>query len=80
MEELEQKLPLEKTGLDLSLLKRGTKEELNHIFHDVATSLDEREKFGVRNDELCSLFAYTQEQIQRELAKYYKIKFFRGNS
>jgi len=74
IEELERKFPFKETGLDLSLLKRGTREELDEIFYDMAIAIDERKKFGVENNGLCLLIAYAQEQIQRELVKYYKVK------
>ena len=74
IEALKQKFPFKKTGLDLSLLKRGTREELDEIFCDMAITIDERKKFGVENNGLCLLIAYVQEQIQRELVKYYKVK------
>ncbi len=74
IEELERKFPFKETGLDLSLLKRGTREELDEILHDMAIAIDERKKFRVENNGLCLLVAYVQEQIQRELVKYYKVK------
>lgn len=74
IEELERKFPFKETGLDLSSLKRGTREELNEIFYDMAIAVNERRKFRVENNGLCLLIAYAQEQIQRELVKYYKVK------
>jgi len=74
VEALKQKFPFKKTGLDLSSLKPGTREELDEIFCDMAIKIDERKKFGVENNGLCLLIAYVQEQIQRELVKYYKVK------
>ena len=66
--------PFEETGLDLSLPEHGTREELDEIFHDKAITINERKKFGIENNGLCLLIAYVQEQILRELVKYYKIK------
>jgi len=74
IEELERKFPFKETGLDLSSLKRGTREELNEIFSDMAIAVNEQRKFRVENNGLCLLIAYAQEQIQRELVKYYKVK------
>ena len=74
MEALERKFPLKETGLDLSLPEHGTREELDEIFYDMATTINERKKFGIENNGLCLLIAYVQKQILRELAKYYKIK------
>jgi len=74
IEELERKFPFKETSLDLSLLKRGTREELNEIFYDMAITIDERKTFGVENNGLCLLIAYAQKQIHQELVKYYKVK------
>jgi len=74
IEELERKFPFKETGLDLSSLKRGTREELDEIFSDMAIAVNEQRKFRVENNGLCLLIAYAQEQIQRELVKYYKVK------
>jgi hypothetical protein len=74
IEELERKFPFKETGLDLSSLKHGTREELNEIFYDMTIAVNEQRKFRVENNGLCLLIAYAQEQIQRELVKYYKVK------
>ena len=74
MEALEQKFPFEGTDLDLSLPEHGTREELDEIFYDMAITINERKKFAIENNGLCLLIAYAQEQILRELVKYYKIK------
>lgn len=74
IEELERKFSFRETRLDLSLLKRGTREELNEIFYEMAIIVNERRKFGVENNGLCLLIAYAQKQIQQELVKYYKVK------
>jgi len=67
MEALKRKFPFKKTGLDLSLLKYGRRDELDEIFCDMAVTIDERKKFGVGNNGLCLLIAYVQEQFNENL-------------
>jgi len=74
IEELDRKFPFKETGLDLSLLKRGTREELDEIFYDMAITVNERRTFRVENNGLCLLVAYAQKQIHQELVKYYRVK------
>ncbi len=74
IEELDRKFPFKETGLDLSSLKRGTREELDEIFYDMAITVNERRKFGIENNGLCLLVAYAQKQIHQELVKYYRVK------
>jgi len=68
-EELERRFPFKEKGLDLSLMKTDVREELENIFQDMALAVRERKKFGVENNGLCLLIAYSQEQIQRELRR-----------
>jgi hypothetical protein len=74
IEELERKFPFKETGLNLSLLKCGTREELDEIFYDMAITVNERRAFRVENNGLCLLVAYAQKQIHQELVKYYRVK------
>jgi hypothetical protein len=70
LRELQERFPFAETHLDLSLLKLqpDAEEEIENIFYDMATSLKDSEMV-VRNNGLCLLIAYAQEQIQREARK-----------
>jgi hypothetical protein len=69
LEELERRFPFKETGLDLSLLKAEDRRELHGIFEDMAIAINERRKLGIKDNGLCLLIAYAQEQIQREARK-----------
>ncbi len=70
LRELQDRFPFAETHLDLSLLKLqpDAEEEIENILYDMSTSLKDSEML-VRNNGLCLLIAFAQEQIQREARK-----------
>ena len=50
-DELERRLPFMKTGLDLSVLNKETREEISKAFRDFI-GINERRKLGVENNGL----------------------------
>ena len=53
------------TEFDISLLDNGNRAELLRDWQDLAIAVNERRKFGVVNDGMCLLVAYTLEGLQR---------------
>ena len=73
-DELERRLPFMKTGLDLSVLNKETREEISEAFRGFV-GINERRKLGVENNGLCLLIVYTQKIIKekaRNLRKFQK--------
>lgn len=70
LRELQDRFPFKETYFDLSLLKLqpDAEAEIENIFYDMAISIQDS-KMLVKNNGLCLLIAYAQEQIQREARK-----------
>ena len=71
LRELQERFPFKETNFNLSLLKLqpDDEEEMENIFRDMATSIEDSQML-VANNGLCLLIAYSQEQIQREARKH----------
>jgi hypothetical protein len=59
---LEKRFALGRTGFNLTLLDSSVRKEMNDAFADMVGG----EEYGVKNNGLCLLIAYAQEQIQVE--------------
>ena len=72
-DELERRLPFMKTGLDLSVLNKETREEISEAFRDFV-GINERRKLGVENNGLCLLIVYTQKIIKEKAGNLRKFQ------
>ena len=71
LRDLQERYSFKNTGLDLSLLKLqpNAEEEIENIFYNMATSVEDKAML-VTNNGLCLLIAYSQDQIQKEARKF----------
>ena len=71
LQELQDRFQFKDTHLSLSILKLqpDAEEEIENIFRDMATSIEDSQML-VTNNGLCLLIAYAQEQIQREAREH----------
>jgi hypothetical protein len=71
LRDLQERYSFKNTGLDLSLLKLqpNAEEEIENIFYNMATSVEDKAML-VTNNGLCLLIAYAQDHIQKEARKF----------